>query len=306
LAKNVALIDRTTLNAMVIDVKDAGRVSYAVNVPLAREIGANRQMIRDIDGVIASLRAHQIFPIARIACFRDTRLAVAHPELAICTRAGKVWRDTSGHAWLNPYDRRCWDYNVDLALDAATHGFQEIQFDYVRFPSEGLTQDLRYAGRPHGATRPEQIAAFVRYARQKLNPRGVYVSVDVFGLSSKANARYPDMGIGQTPTNIVAEVDTLCPMVYPSHYRRGQYNIADPNRAPYATVLRSVSDALKVVRRYPTCQLRPWLQDFSLHGVRYGPAQVKAQIAALDTLGIHQYLLWNAHCTYSEAALTKQ
>ena len=106
------------------------------------------------------------------------------------------------------------------------------------------------------------------------------------------------MGIGQTPTNLVPEVDVLCPMVYPALYRAGEYHIADPNRAPYDTVLRSISDTRKALRAYPTCTLRPWLQDFSLHGVPYGPAQVKAEIAALNTLGIHSFLLWNAHCRY--------
>lgn len=302
--RNVALIDRTTLNAMVIDVKDDGRVSYDVAVPLAREIGASRHMIRDIDRVIATLTAHGIFPIARIACFRDTPLATAHPELAVQTAGGHVWRDRSGHAWLNPYDRRCWEYNVELALDAITHGFKEIQFDYVRFPSEGNVQALHYPGKPADALRKDQITAFVRYAQQKITARGCYFSVDVFGLSSKPNPHNPDMGIGQTPTNIALAVDVLCPMVYPSHYAHGEYNIDNPNRAPYATVLRSTRDALTALRSTPACHLRPWLQDFSLYGVHYGPAQVKAQIAALHALGIHQYLLWNARCQYTEAALT--
>jgi len=299
-ARNVALIDATTLNAMVIDVKDDGRVSYDVAVPLAREIHANRRMIRNIDQLLATLAQHRIFPIARIACFRDTPLALAHPELAIHTAHGRVFRDGSGHAWLNPYDRRVWDYNVACALDAARQGFKEIQFDYVRFPSEGNTQTLSYQHKPQGVTRQAQIAAFVRYARRQLTGHGVYVSVDVFGLSSKPNPHNPDMGIGQTPTNIAAEVDVLCPMLYPSHYARGQYNIANPNRAPYLIVQRSLRDAL---RARHTCRLRPWLQDFSLNGVVYGPAQVRAQITALREAGVQEYLLWNARCQYTAAAL---
>lgn len=302
-AKLVSLLDRTELNAMVIDVKDNGLVSYDLEVPLAREIRASRRMIGDIDRLMATLRAHRIFPIARVVCFRDTLLAEAHPELAVQTQSGKVWHDQTGHAWLNPFQKATWDYNIDIALDAVKHGFAEVQFDYVRFPSEGKITQLKYPGRPEGALRRNQISAFLDYARAKIKARGAWLSADVFGLTSLVRH---DMGIGQTSTNVAERVDYLCPMVYPSHYALGEYGIKNPNAAPYKTILLSVGDARKRLKAIPTCKLRPWIQDFSLHGVHYGPEQVRAQIKALQTLGLREFLLWNAGCRYTEQALQKK
>jgi hypothetical protein len=299
----VGLVDRTELNAMVIDVKDDGKVSFDVGVPLVTKIGANRRMISHIDRLIATLGAHHILPIARIACFRDTPLAKAHPELAVQTAKGKVWFDKTHHAWLNPFDRRCWDYNVDVALSAARHGFKVIQFDYVRFPSEGKVSTLVYRGEPKGKLRRDQIREFLEYARSRIKPEGVWFSADVFGLTSIVK---DDMGIGQTRTNVAGEVDLLCPMVYPSHYAHGEYGIKDPNSSPHAIVHKSVADAVKRLQEVRTCRLCPWLQDFSLHGVRYGAKQVKAQLKAIRELGIKDFLLWNPKCRYTEAALARR
>ena len=223
----VSLLDRTELNAMVIDVKDDGQVSYGVEVPLVKEVDAeatdpdskiNRKMMR-VDKVLATLKEHKIFAIARIACFRDTPLAEARPAMAVQDASGKVWHDRSGHAWLNPYNKAVWDYNLAIALDAIQHGFQEVQFDYVRFPSEGKLSALKYPGKPKNVTRRDQIEAFVKYAREKIKAQGAWFSADVFGLTSLVK---DDMGIGQTRTNVAKHVDYLCPMVYPSHYAKGE------------------------------------------------------------------------------------
>lgn len=302
LARLVRLADRTEINAMVIDVKDNGQISYDVAVPLARQIHASRRMIAHIDALLAVLKAHDIFPIARIACFRDTPLAEAHPEMAVHAPNGKVWHDRSHHAWLNPFYKAAWDYNVDIALDAIKHGFKEVQFDYVRFPSEGNISALRYPGKPKGSKRQDQIAAFLKYARQKIKAQGAWFSADVFGLTSLTKS---DMGIGQTRTNVAREVDYLCPMVYPSHYGPHEYGIANPNTEPYRIIYHSLGDAKQRLKGIPTCRLRPWLQDFDLRGVHYGPAQVKAEIKAARDLGIREFLLWNARCRYTEAALAK-
>lgn len=299
----VGMVDRTELNAMVIDIKDDGNVTYGANVPLVKEIGVNRHMVANMDKLMATLKEHDIFPIARIVCFRDTPLAEARPNMAVLAPNGKVWHDKTGHAWLNPYSKAAWDYNVDLALDAIKRGFKEIQFDYVRFPSEGKLSILKYPGKPKNGLRRDQISAFVKYAGEKIRAQGAWFSADVFGLTSLVDH---DMGIGQTRTNVAKHVDYLCPMVYPSHYALGEYHIPNPNKAPYKIVHLSVGDAKKRLKDVPTCKLRPWLQDFSLHGVHYGPAQVKAQIKALRDLNLHEFLLWNAGCKYTEAALAKE
>ena len=303
----IGLVDRTTINAMVIDVKDDGDVTYQADVPLAKELAGkmdgNMKQIRNIDRVLETLKKHEIFPIARLTCFRDSPLGNAHPELAVHDKSGKVWHDRKRHAWLNPYKKENWDYNVDLALDALKHGFKEIQFDYVRFPTDGKMSDMVFPGEPKDGMREDQIAAFLKYAHEKIHAAGGWFSADVFGLTSMVKN---DEGIGQKFVKVVQNVDYLCPMVYPSHYAKGEYHIPNPNTEPYKIIHLSVGDAQKRLATVKTtCKLRPWIQDFSLYGVHYGPAQVKAQIKALEDLGIHEYLLWNAGNHFTEAALSK-
>lgn len=296
-----ALVDRTELNAMVIDVKDDGEVYYDMDVPLAREAKALNHAYK-VEKVMAVLEAHHIFPIARIACMRDNKLAQAHPELAVHDANGKAWHDKSGHYWLNPYKKEVWDYNVDVALDALKHGFKDIQFDYVRFPSEGKLNELQYPGKPADAKREDQIAAFMKYAAEKIHAQGGWFSADVFGLTSRVKN---DEGIGQKFEKVIQDVDYLCPMVYPSHYAYHEYGMADPNKEPYKTITLSVGDAQKRLVANPKCKLRPWIQDFNLRGVHYGPKEVRAEIKALEDLHIHDFLLWNASNRYTEAAFQK-
>jgi hypothetical protein len=296
-ANLVAMVDRTELNAMVIDVKDDGEVYYDMDLPMVKEAKALNHAYK-VDPVIATLNAHHIFPIARIACMRDNKLALAHPELAVHDANGKLWHDHTHHYWLNPYKKEVWDYNVDIALDALKHGFKDIQFDYVRFTSEN--KNLQYDGKPAGAKREDQIAAFMKYASQKIHAQGGWFTADVFGLTSRVK---DDEGIGQKFEKVIQDVDFLCPMVYPSHYAYGEYGMKDPNLEPYKTVTLSVGDAQKRLFANPKCRLRPWIQDFNLRHVRYGAPEVKAEIKALNDLGIHDFLLWNAGNRYTEAAL---
>lgn len=305
-----ALADRTEINAVVLDVKDDGWISYNVDVPQAKEIqqkyGAHKtgKMIADIDAVIAKLKAHKLFVIARIACFRDTPLAETHPKMSVLSADGKPWKDRSRHGWLNPYSVEAQDYNIALGLDAIKHGFQEVQFDYVRFPSEGKLSNLVYPGKPKGGLREDQIAFFLEKAQATFKKQGAWFSADVFGLTSQVKN---DEGIGQKFEKVIAHLDYLCPMVYPSHYAKGTYGLPNPNSEPYKLIKGTLTDAKRRIAVAPQCKLRPWLQAFSL-GVKYGPAQLAAQIKACRELGINEYLLWNAACSYRlfEPALGKK
>ena len=307
-AQCIGIIDRTVLNSVVIDVKDDGDITYMADVPLGREIrlkmDGNMKQIADIDKVIAEFQRHNIFPIARITCFRDKPLGNAHPEMAVHNRSGGVWHDRKGNAWLNPYCKAAWDYNVDLGLDALKHGFKEVQFDYVRFPTDGRMDEMVFPGEPKDGMHEDQIAAFLKYAHDKIHAAGGWFSADVFGLTSMVKN---DEGIGQKFVKVVENVDYLCPMVYPSHYAHGEYHIPNPNAEPYKIITLSVGDAQKRLATVKTsCKLRPWIQDFSLGSPPYGPTQVKAEIKALEDLGIHEFLLWNARNNFHEAALGKQ
>lgn len=297
------IVKSTELNAMVIDVKDdTGKLTYESDLPMAAEIGANSKRIRDIRALVERLNDNGIYPIARIVVFKDPVLSEKKPEWAVRHKNGGLWKDRKGKGWSNPYLEEVWDYNIAVAEEAAKVGFKEIQFDYVRFPSDGNTSNIVYDPIPD-KTRREAIKAFLAYARKRLNPRGVYISADTFGL---INSTADDMGIGQFLEDIAQEADYICPMVYPSHYGPYNYGIPNPNSEPYKTVYSSLMDAVKRLEKMENniSIIRPWLQDFTL-GYHYGPEEVRAQIRATYDAGLKEWILWNPANVYTVSALEK-
>jgi hypothetical protein len=297
----LAIADQTEINAFVIDIKDdRGRIAYEVDVSMAKTLGLIYTRISDIDGLIATLRQHNITPIARLITFRDSVLAEARPDLAVQSSKGGIWRDKNGDAYANPYNHEVWEYQVQVAEDAARHGFREIQFDYVRFPSDGAIAEAVYPGAY--ATKADAIAGFLGYARERLEKLGVWVSADVFGLTTTVKS---DQGIGQQFEKISQNVDVVCPMVYPSHYDAGSYGIDSPNASPYDLVTHAMKDAIPRLAGTGAIA-RPWLQDYSLRGVIYGVDQVKAQIKAAEELGFEEWLLWDHSLDYTVGALRSE
>jgi hypothetical protein len=284
------------LNTIQLDIKDEnGEVGFIPSaVPLATRVGAAKPYYRP--RAVARLCERQgIYLIGRVVVFEDPRLAEGAPRFALKTRDGSIWRTRGGLAWSNPYDRRVWDYNVSLAEVAARAGFDEIQFDYVRFPSDGDVEGVVFPGRT--AKEPGWvIAEFLHYASKRLRPLGVRVSADVFGLAATR-----DLGIGQVPRRLGKHLDAISPMVYPSHYSSGEFGLPDPNADPGATVAYSLTHFRRELRG-TGAQLRPWLQDFS-HGRTYGLAEVQEQIEAARKLGASGYLLWNPSGIYTPGAL---
>src|SRR5680860_548754 len=259
------MVDRTEINAMVIDVKDAtGYISYDSNVALADELDLEEHRIKDLDALMALLKEHDILPIARIVCFNDKILSARRPEWGVQHKNGGLWKDRKGFSYTNPYDHRVWEYLVELAEDAASRGFREIQFDYVRFPSDGKISDAVYPGRD--GTMEDAIAEFLAFARQRLEARGVWVSADVFGLTVHVK---DDMNIGQKIEKVARNVDIVSPMIYPSHYEPGSYNIKNPNASPYEVITNAMADSGRRLNGSGAI-VRPWLQDFSLGDVTYG------------------------------------
>jgi hypothetical protein len=284
------------LNTVELDVKDEnGNVGFIPSaVPLARRIGAAGPYYK---AKRAAKLAHAkgIYLIGRIVTFEDPVLSEQRPDLAIRTSDGSRWLNNAGLGWTNPYDRRVWKYNVALAVAAVKAGFDEIQFDYVRFPSDGDISIIRYPG-VHEQPMSWTIPAFVQYARKRLHPLGARVSVDVFGLAATH-----DLGIGQLPRRISRYVDAVYPMVYPSHYNAGEYNLSDPEAVPGTTVTRSLLD-FQTALEGRKARLTPWLQDFSL-GRTYSLEDVQAQVRAARSLHAHGFLLWNAEGLYNAPAL---
>ncbi|HHW11505.1 MAG TPA: putative glycoside hydrolase [Firmicutes bacterium] len=287
-------IDATPVNSLVIDIKDdTGKVSYRSTVPMVNLLGAWENKIPDVQNMLQTLQQKKVYPIARLVVFKDPFLAEKRPDLALKQRNGEVWRDYKGLAWVDPHAREVWDYNIQIAKEAVKMGFPEIQFDYVRFASDG---DLRNCVYPYadGSSKEDVIRDFLLYARAELEPLGAVVSADIFGLVCSAA---DDLYIGQKLEKIAEAVPVISPMVYPSHYAKGCYGLADPDRRPYETVLRSLQDARQRLKDYPV-KLRPWLQDFSL-GNTYGPVQIQAQIRAVYDAGVREWLFWNPSCRYN-------
>lgn len=301
--KVLQLLDRTELNAVVIDVRDTGEMYFKTGIPLADESHATMVAVPRPAALFKRLEAHKVWPIARIACFRDNLVPAKHPELAVQLAGGKVWKDRSGHSWLDPYNRKNWDYiaqTVEFALDL---GFPEIQLDYVRFPSEGTAKGRVFPAKGAFAdpkAQPEDvISAFAKFIGEKVRARGAVYSADIFGIISSTKG---DEGIGQELEKIAGPFDVISPMLYPSHFAKGEYGIANPDRAPYQILIKSLRD---YKRRLPKMRVRPWLQDFSLQS-HYGVPEVQAQMKAVRVMGYSEFLLWNAGNHYTEAALAKE
>jgi hypothetical protein len=296
---------RTEVNALVLDVKDdRGYLLYRSSVPLAHAIGADKftpMRAARLRAVLDTMRAHGIFPIARIVVAKDPILANARREWAVQRRAdGKPWLDAKGNPWLDPHQRAVWAYAADLADEAVRLGFSEVQYDYVRFPDEHrLLSEARFP-LANGRRRDEVIREQLGYLRERLAPLGAPMAIDVFGATTTIDH---DMGIGQTWERFADQADVVLPMTYPSHYPRGSYGIAHPNGEPYAVLDRALRGARvrnRGVRN--AAQVVPWYQDFTLGKPRYGVAQLRAQMQAGYDNGMFSWMLWNPGSRYTVKA----
>lgn len=302
-----ALVDlarHTELNTFVVDIKDAsGFVSHDTRVPLARAVGANKDIrIRNLPALLLLLQENGIYPIARIVMTKDPVLAKARPDLAIQDSAGGVWLDQNEVTWLNPYSREVWDYHVDLAREMARMGFPEIQWDYVRFP-DAPSDVLARAVYPEAGSRSktQAVRAFLGYSREALRPEGVLVTADVFGVTTSYRR---DVGIGQVWESFIDQVDVALPMVYPSHYWPGSFGFQKPNAHPYEIVRRALRDGIARSDSIPNAgSVCAWLQDFTLGEPRYGAPEIRAQIQAAYDAGVKDWILWNPGSRYTESAL---
>lgn len=306
------LLDKTDLNAMVIDIKDDfGELTYmpADDSPL-KPLDIGKAFMKNPREVLEVLEEKEIYPIARVVVFKDTALAEAKPELSFVD-GSEVWKNGRGEAFVNPFMQEVWDYNVQVAIEAAKMGFQEIQFDYVRFPEgfENREEDLIYGLGEYESSdadpvqrRVHAVTDFVAYAREKLKPYDVKISVDIFGYA----ATLPEApGIGQNFGKISENVDVISSMIYPSHWT-SYFGIAKPDLEPYKLVQEYAKAENATLAKLKTPPIsRPWLQDFTASYLgsgnykKYGAAEVQAQILALNEAGIKEYLLWNAGNRYS-------
>lgn len=309
----IDLVNNTALNSMVIDVKeDVGDIM----MPLDSENDTAKSHMQDyIDGenLLNQMEENEIYPIGRIVVFKDTRLANDRPDLSFLNSDGTVWQNGNGESFVNPFLKEVWDYNIDIAIEAAKLGFKEIQFDYVRFPEafETMSGELEYdlgeydaEGADEVQNRVNAVTDFVSYAKEKLEPYGVEVSVDVFGYAATQREA---PGIGQNFSQISSNVDVISSMIYPSHWGAGAFGYDAPDLEPYNVIndyMAVENEVLGALEDPP--QSRPWLQDFTAsylgpgNYLDYGASEVEAQIQALKDNGVEEYLLWDSGNTYSE------
>jgi hypothetical protein len=296
--RNAALdaIKENNLNALVIDVKgDRGFVPFPVDLPLVQEIGANKPiLIKDIKATVAGLKEKNLYLIARIVVFKDDPLAAAKPEWAVKAKGGGFFRDREKLRWVDPFRKEVWDYNIAIAKKAAEAGFDEVQFDYVRFPDNRGTGFSQPANED---SRTEAITGFLKAAYKALEPYNVMVAADIFGyVCWNTN----DTDIGQKIQPAIEAVDLVSPMVYPSGYHLGIPNYRNPVQHPYKIVYLSLKKAQERTQVSPL-RFRPWLQafrDYAFGRKIFAEAEMRTQIKAAEDFGSSGWMFWNPRNIY--------
>lgn len=300
-------IDETEINAVVIDVKDDnGRITFSMDSPVVSEIGAVKKFIPDIEGLMKTLKEHNIYTIARVVAFRDPYLPEFKPELALKLPDGSIYRDGKGLAWVNPYKQEVWDYLVEVGIEAKKAGFDEVQFDYIRFSTERGVNNVVYdEADTMGRSKTDIITEFIEYAYDRLAEEGVFVAADVFG--AIIGGGVDSDAVGQSYGDMADHLDYICPMIYPSHYGAGYFGIDHPDTRPYDTILAALKGSREDLGDHGTAGgreiiVRPWLQDFTAsyldHYIEYGDEEVRQQIQAVYDAGYDEWLLWSAACRY--------
>jgi len=306
----IDLIKRTELNSVVIDIKDyTGRIPFQTESDLIHEIGSEKIFIKDIKRLIENLHKEGIYAIARIAVFEDDYLPREKPELALKSSDGSIWHDNKGLAWLDPASMEVWDYTIAIAKEVIKVGFDEINLDYIRFPSDGATALIKYPFWDKKTEKIEVLKNFFEYFNHRIKPLGVFISVDLFGLTLTSTN---DLNIGQWLEYAAPYFDYICPMVYPSHYPAGFEGFENPAAHPYEIIYRGLMTGQErlasVSASDPSmsvAKLRPWLQDFYMGAVYDGP-MIELQKKAVYDAGADGWLLWNPKNIYTEDGLQKE
>lgn len=316
----VKLIDETELNAVVIDIKDyTGKISFRTDNPVLKDSVSGACGAVDMESFIKVLHEKQIYVIGRITVFQDPYYTSQHPEAAVQKKSGGVWKDNKGLAFVDVGAKQFWDYIVELGRISYAIGFDELNFDYVRYPSDGPMLEALYT-HSEGKSKPQMLEEFFKYLTEALRPTGAALSADLFGMTT---TNEDDLNIGQVLERALPYFDGVYPMVYPSHYPNGFHNYANVNEHAYdivkyamdTAVMRALATTTKIAsfahtpvastspQRYekpvhPKSKIRPWLQSFD-YPVPYTPAMVQGQITATYDSGLDSWLFWDAGNKYT-------
>ncbi|OGH91288.1 MAG: threonylcarbamoyl-AMP synthase [Candidatus Magasanikbacteria bacterium RIFOXYD2_FULL_39_9] len=298
----IKLINETELNAVVIDLKDySGKVLYDSKIPLVDNLKLQDIRIKNVEKLLAKLDENNIYKIARISVFQDPILAEKKPQWSIKSKQGGLWRDKNHLAWVDPANPEVWKYVISVAKEAGRMGFDEINFDYIRFPTDGRMSDIVYTN--GNSKRYEVVAKFFKFLSKEMEDEPVFISADLFGLTTEKKGE-DDMQIGQRLSDAVLYFDYVMPMVYPSHCPSGYRGYKNPANYPYEVVYQSMKAGVKQAEG-KKAKLRSWIQAFNL-GAVYDGAKIKSQIKATDDAGADGWVLWNAANRYTSAGLEKE
>lgn len=309
----VELVNSTELNAMVIDIKnDNGEITYNMDHYLVNEIGAQTNYITDMEQLVEDLNEKEIYLIARIVAFKDPLLAKKKPELCIKNTDGTIFRDKDGLGWVNPYNKDVWEYLIEISQEAVDIGFDEIQFDYIRFSTDPGMKNVDFGPEAEGKSKTEIITGFTKYAYEELNSYGAFVSADVYG--AIIDSEIDQEIVGQDYVEMSKHLDYICPMIYPSHYADGSYEIEHPDLEPYKLILESLNKSKEVLSEIGEGEhvaiVRPWLQDFTASWIsnhqKYGPKQIREQVDGVYDSGYEEWLLWNGNNKYTKEGLLRE
>jgi hypothetical protein len=297
------LLDTTELNTIVLDVKgDDGWITYPTQVPLAREIGADRPMVKEFQMVMEQFKTRGLYTIGRVVTFKDSLLAKNYPEYAVkMSGVAETSADREYLTWTDPFLKPIWDYNIQVAIEAAQMGFDEIQFSHLRFPTPSQAGTLEFSQEASKETRIAAIAGFLSIARGQLQPYNVRISADVLGYTCW---RKDDTLIGQDIERMSQYLDVLCPMLYPSTFGSGipgyKMAIAYPYEVVYESAQRAVSRVAPL-----GCEVRPWIQDFPDYRFDkrvYGRQEIQSQIKACFDAGCTGFMVWDHRVKYTDGA----
>lgn len=294
LERIMKIIDETEINAIVVDVKNEfGLTSYKTDVHTANRHGIwYQRTIKDIEKFMELMNSKDIYMIARVVVFKDELQAENHPERALKLEDGEIWRNREKMAWVDPYDQKSHDYTLAIAEDAAKVGFDEINFDYIRFPAKS---DLSYSKENNQSNRIEAIGSFLSSAQDLLRPYGTFISVDTYGYVCWNKN---DTNIGHTVASLAKHADYLAPMLYPSGFNVGALGHDDPTQHSYDIVARSI---LRMHKNIDPIRVRPWLQSFKDYAhsrKHYTEKRIAEQIQAAQESATSGWMLWNPSSRY--------
>lgn len=288
------------INGVIIDIKDySGYLSYDSNIEMVNSLDLEQVKIKDLAGVLKKFHDNNFYTIARIAVFQDPRLSNLKNDWAVQNKnTGTIWKDNKGLSWLDPSNPEVWQYHVDIAKEVVGIGFDEVNLDYVRFPSDGPISAMSFPKWQEQGSKADVIRDFFAYFSDKMKDEPAYISADLFGMTTTVTN---DMNIGQLLENATPYFDYICPMVYPSHYPDGYLGLADPAAHPYELIFNDISVANTRLSTSSKAKIRPWIQDFNL-GAIYDENMIRKELEANTDAGGYGYLVWDPKNIYTFAA----